>query len=114
MSPWRVRSCWCALRGQPFIAEIAGPCTDAACPCRARQELCEEARRRWPICRIAIVHRTGTVLVGEPSVVIAVSSAHRKAALEASSFASPASLAVTHAAYELAAHIDAVADGQCI
>ena len=33
--------------------------------------------------RVAIGHRTGTVLVGEASVIIAVSSAHRAAALEA-------------------------------
>ena len=36
----------------------------------------------WDIKKIAIGHRTGTVLVGEPSVVIAVSSAHRREALE--------------------------------
>jgi molybdopterin synthase catalytic subunit len=35
------------------------------------------------VARVAIGHRTGTVLVGEASVIIAVSSAHRAAALEA-------------------------------
>jgi len=34
--------------------------------------------------RVAIVHRLGEVPVGEPSVVIAVASAHRRAAYEAS------------------------------
>ena len=33
--------------------------------------------------KIVIKHRTGTVLVGEPSVIIAVSSAHREASLDA-------------------------------
>ena len=32
--------------------------------------------------KIAIKHRTGTVRVGEPSVIIAVSSAHREASLQ--------------------------------
>jgi molybdopterin synthase catalytic subunit len=35
------------------------------------------------ILKIAIKHRTGTVLVGEPSVIITVSSAHREASLDA-------------------------------
>ena len=43
----------------------------------------EEAQRRWPISRVAIVHRIGVVPVGEASVVIAVSAAHRGAAFEA-------------------------------
>jgi len=35
-------------------------------------------------CRVGLVHRLGEVAVGEPSVVIAVASAHRQAAYEAS------------------------------
>jgi molybdopterin synthase catalytic subunit len=42
-----------------------------------------EARRRWEIDRLAIVHRVGRVEVGEGSVVIAVSAAHRSEAFEA-------------------------------
>ncbi len=42
-----------------------------------------EAARRWPIRAIAISHRVGVVPLGEASVVIAVSSAHRLAAFEA-------------------------------
>src|SRR5438132_1219675 len=38
------------------------------------------ARQRWPIERVAIVHRIGMVPIGEASVVIAVSAAHRRAA----------------------------------
>lgn len=47
----------------------------------------ETARERWPIQDIAIVHRIGVVPIGEASVVIAVSSAHRVAAFEACHFA---------------------------
>ncbi len=36
--------------------------------------------------RMLCVHRTGTVLVGEPSIVIAVASPHRDAAFQASRF----------------------------
>jgi len=43
-------------------------------------------RARWDVRRVAIAHRTGIVPVGEASVVIAVSSAHRLAALEAVHF----------------------------
>jgi molybdopterin synthase catalytic subunit len=46
-------------------------------------ELESEARRRWPIVDCAIVHRLGHLQVGEASVAIAVSSAHRAAAFAA-------------------------------
>lgn len=47
----------------------------------------EEARKKWQICRMAIVHRLGPVQITEPSVVIAVSAAHREAAFAACRFA---------------------------
>lgn len=47
----------------------------------------ETVRQRWPIERIAIVHRIGIVPVGEASVAIAVSAGHRVAAFEACHFA---------------------------
>lgn len=47
----------------------------------------EEAKQRWPIKQVAIVHRIGVVPLGEASVVIAVSAGHRHAAFEASHFA---------------------------
>jgi len=46
-------------------------------------ELEAEARTRWPIVHCAIVHRTGHVAIGEASVAVAVSTAHRAAAFEA-------------------------------
>lgn len=36
-----------------------------------------EARDRWPLTRVAVVHRVGRVEVGEASVGVAVSAAHR-------------------------------------
>uniref|UniRef100_A0A182UU42 Molybdopterin synthase catalytic subunit n=1 Tax=Anopheles merus TaxID=30066 RepID=A0A182UU42_ANOME len=49
--------------------------------------LCEEVRARWPdVVNIGIHHRLGTVPVKEASVVIAISSPHRKSSLEAVHF----------------------------
>ena len=42
-----------------------------------------EARRRWSIENVAIVHRLGRVEIGEASVAVAVGAAHRGAAFEA-------------------------------
>ncbi len=49
-------------------------------------QLEDEARSRWPLHRVAIVHRLGVVDPAEASVVVAVSSAHRKEAFEACRF----------------------------
>jgi molybdopterin synthase catalytic subunit len=42
-----------------------------------------DAARRWPLRRVAIVHRIGVVPVGEASVAIAVSAGHRAEAFAA-------------------------------
>ncbi len=47
------------------------------------QELEAEARRRWPILECAIVHRLGHLDIGEASVAVAVSCAHRQPAFAA-------------------------------
>jgi molybdopterin synthase catalytic subunit len=46
-------------------------------------QLAAHARQRWPIRKLAILHRTGRVDLGEPSVVIAVSTPHRAEAFDA-------------------------------
>jgi len=46
-------------------------------------QIAAELERRYDLCAIAIHHRTGRVEIGEPSVVIAVSAAHRQDALAA-------------------------------
>ncbi len=50
------------------------------------QSIANETKKRWSVQKVAIVHRYGWVPVGEASVVIAVSSAHRKEAFEACRF----------------------------
>lgn len=48
----------------------------------------DELRRRWPHTgRVAMLHRTGALAVGECSVVVCVSSPHRPEAFEAGRFA---------------------------
>ncbi|MFQ5637824.1 MAG: molybdenum cofactor biosynthesis protein MoaE [bacterium] len=51
------------------------------------QEIEEQARKRWPVSKIMIVHRVGRLQLGEVSVVIAVASSHRAEAFEACRFA---------------------------
>ena len=50
------------------------------------QQLAAEMRSMWQLQRVAIVHRTGLVGIGEASVLIAASSAHRREALDAVSW----------------------------
>jgi molybdopterin synthase catalytic subunit len=47
------------------------------------QELEVEVRRRWPVLQCAIVHRLGHLEIGEASVAVAVSCAHRQPAFAA-------------------------------
>ncbi len=52
----------------------------------ARKELGRleaEARNRWPLEGCTVVHRLGTLELGETSVAVAVSSAHRESAFAA-------------------------------
>jgi molybdopterin synthase catalytic subunit len=50
------------------------------------ERITAEADRRWKLTGVAVVHRTGRVLVGEASVAIAVSAPHRAEAFEACRF----------------------------
>lgn len=50
------------------------------------QKLAAKAREKWPIIKLALLHRTGRVELGQPSVVIAVSTPHRAQAFEACRF----------------------------
>jgi molybdopterin synthase catalytic subunit len=47
------------------------------------RDLALRARARWPILGLVVLHSTGRVLVGKPSVLIAVSTPHRAEAFEA-------------------------------
>ena len=49
--------------------------------------IAEEARRRWPTTgRLALLHRTGPLAIGETSVIVAASAPHRDEAFEAARF----------------------------
>ncbi|MFD9669943.1 molybdenum cofactor biosynthesis protein MoaE [Rhodococcus sp. NPDC059968] len=51
------------------------------------EEVIAEAHRRWDdLGRAAIVHRSGTVALGEASVAVAISAPHRDSAFEAARF----------------------------
>ncbi len=47
------------------------------------ERIAGEARRQWPVEEVSIVHRIGEVPVGEASVVIAVSTPHRRESFDA-------------------------------
>ena len=51
------------------------------------QEILAEIHAKFPVHRVAMVHRLGRLEIGETSVFIAVSSPHRPAAFEACRFA---------------------------
>ena len=53
---------------------------------KVMEQLESEAKRTWPLHNVVLVHRLGEVPVLEASVLIAVSSAHRKEAFEACRF----------------------------
>jgi molybdopterin synthase catalytic subunit len=51
---------------------------------RQMRELANQARGRFGVRQVAIVHRLGRLEIGETSILIVVASAHRSAAFEAS------------------------------
>jgi molybdopterin synthase catalytic subunit len=51
------------------------------------QEIAEHLHKDYPIHRVAIVHRLGRLEIGDTSVFVAVSSAHRSAAFDACRYA---------------------------
>lgn len=51
------------------------------------RQIGDEIRARWPVDRMAIVHRVGRLGIGEASVAIAVASPHRHEALQACAYA---------------------------
>ena len=50
---------------------------------REMRRLADEARQRFEVSAIALVHRTGRLKIGEVSVGVAVAAAHRGAAMDA-------------------------------
>ena len=54
---------------------------------RKLREVAEEVASRFPVTGIGILHRTGRLAVGEASLLVAVSAAHRQEAFEAAHYA---------------------------
>ena len=53
---------------------------------KSLQKIAEEACARWPLLKVNIIHRVGTLNLGEPIVFVATLSAHRDAAFNACAF----------------------------
>src|SRR5258708_1517709 len=72
------------VRNQSRGRRVGDPPYHAHLPMAQRKlkEIADEAERRWD-CRVAVRHRTGRLEIGEPSVLIAVSAAHRATAFDA-------------------------------
>lgn len=51
------------------------------------RKIAVRAANEWPVQKMAIHHRVGTLAIGEIAVIISVACPHRKAAFEACSFA---------------------------
>ena len=47
------------------------------------RKIADEIAERWPEARVAMIHRTGRLEIGEPSVVVSVSAPHRAEAIDA-------------------------------
>ncbi|HZV54305.1 MAG TPA: molybdopterin synthase catalytic subunit MoaE, partial [Rhodocyclaceae bacterium] len=53
---------------------------------KALAEIVAEARRRWELLGVRVIHRVGRLLPGERIVLVAVASTHRQAAFAACEF----------------------------
>jgi molybdopterin synthase catalytic subunit len=69
--------------GRPGVSELEYEAYEEQVEARLAA-IAAAARDRWPeIGRVALLHRVGALAVGEPSVVVAVSTPHRGEAFEA-------------------------------
>ncbi|XPE24222.1 molybdopterin synthase catalytic subunit MoaE [Shigella sonnei] len=50
---------------------------------KALAEIVDEARNRWPLGRVTVIHRIGELWPGDEIVFVGVTSAHRSSAFEA-------------------------------
>lgn len=53
---------------------------------KALASIAAQARARWPLLGVEIVHRVGHLLPGEPIVFVGTASSHRQAAFDACNF----------------------------
>jgi len=68
--------------GGKTVAELQYDAYEPMAEAKLR-EVAEEAAGQWPLDGVAVIHRLGRLAVGETSVAIAVSSAHRADAFAA-------------------------------
>lgn len=54
---------------------------------RKMREVADEVRAKFPVTGVGILHRTGRLEIGETSLLVAVSSGHRREAFDACHFA---------------------------
>lgn len=54
---------------------------------RRIRELEQEIKTRWPVKSVTMIHREGKLKIGEVSVAVAVSAAHRREAFDAARYA---------------------------
>lgn len=53
---------------------------------RALTEIIAEAEQRWPLVKVTVIHRIGSLTLNEQIVFVGVASAHRKGAFAAAEF----------------------------
>ncbi|WP_205954348.1 molybdopterin synthase catalytic subunit MoaE [Pantoea stewartii] len=53
---------------------------------KALQEITDEARQRWPLQRVSVIHRIGELFPGDEIVFVGVTSANRSSAFAAAEF----------------------------
>lgn len=53
---------------------------------KALAEIVVEARSRWPLGRVTVIHRVGELWPGDEIVFVGVTSAHRSSAFDAGQF----------------------------
>lgn len=53
---------------------------------RHLQSICNVAQKKWDIIDVLVIHRVGVIQPGDPIVLVAVWSSHRKQAYEANRF----------------------------
>jgi molybdopterin synthase catalytic subunit len=54
---------------------------------KVMQQIGDEIKSKWPVSRVAIVHRTGVLQIGQASVAIAIAAPHRTEAFAAAQYA---------------------------
>ena len=50
------------------------------------EQICDDARHRWPLLSVRVIHRVGELAPGDQIVFVGTASAHRQAAFDAARF----------------------------